>query len=363
VESLGYKSQMYSDCCVFIKISKTGHPIILATFVDDLLVAYCLVDEDEVNADIALLYSHFELTNMGDVALILGMRVTRDRKKRSIKLDQQSYTNDMMHEFGIEEKEHEDDPSTSVTELIQFATMPTTDLLTQHSKLVELNQHEYASAVGSIQYAACNTRPDISFMTNQLAAFNGTPCIGHVKAVRKLLCYMNHTSHIGLHYATSDATVPLQLYAHSDADWAKNIENRKSISGHVIYLDGCPILWKSEKQKCTSQSTQEAEYVAASECAKQLIWCQRLCADFQYESVGLPILYIDNAAAIALTQAEQLPVKARHIDLRYHFVRQCYMDGNLSVQHISSKYNGADILTKSMIGKDYNHARSVLMRQ
>jgi hypothetical protein len=132
---------------------------------------------------------------------------------------------------------------------------------------------------------------------------------------------------------------------YSDADLAGDVDQRKSTSGIAFFLNNSPITWQSSKQKVVALSSCEAEYIAAANAACQGVWLARLLGDFVDSA---PELKVDNMSAIALTKNPVFHDRSKHIDVRYHFIRECVEKNRVSVEHISTEAQLVDILTKAL---------------
>ena len=145
----------------------------------------------------------------------------------------------------------------------------------------------------------------------------------------------------------------LDLVVYSDSDWAGDTENRISITGFIIYLLGVPICWRSKGQKGVTLSSSEAEYVAMSEAVKEIRFVYYLLESLGI-SVKLPIIVrIDNIGAIFMAENASSGVRTRHIDTRYHFIREHIEDGSIQIEFVRTSVNDADIFTKNVNKETY----------
>jgi hypothetical protein len=204
-------------------------------------------------------------------------------------------------------------------------------------------QYSYARIIGHLMHAAICTRPDIAFAVNYLAQF--TSCFGpaHITAVKHIIRYLKGTPAFGLVYHASELFAE---YGYSDADWGANHLNRKSISGNVYMLAGSTISWSSRKQPTIALLTMEAEYMGLSHAATQALWIRQL-----FEEVGLPsdaptTILSDNLTALTLSVESQYRARAKHIDIRHHFMRDCIESRKPSTLYVNTKENLVDALTK-----------------
>jgi hypothetical protein len=150
----------------------------------------------------------------------------------------------------------------------------------------------------------------------------------------------------------------LKRHGYSDSDLAGDIDDRKSTSGMVFYLGCNPISWCSQKQKVVALSSCEAEYIAASSAACQGLWLGRLLTDLMMKKEVEPIvLRIDNQSAIALCKNPVFHERTKHIEIRYHFIRDCVEAGSIDVQYVCTNEQLADILTKALSRPKFQEMR------
>jgi hypothetical protein len=210
--------------------------------------------------------------------------------------------------------------------------------------------------VGALQYLTF-TRRDIAFSVNQACQFMHNPMVSHVVAVKRILRYLKSTLHLGLHFHPS----PLHLQAYSDADWAGDPNDRRSVSGSLVYFGSSPISWASKKQHTISRSSTEAEYRALAITAAELAWIRQLLCDIHILLLLPPLIHCDNISAISLASNPVFHSRMKHLQIDYHFVRERVIMGDLLVQHVSSSDQFADILTKGLFISLFQHHCSNLM--
>jgi len=157
----------------------------------------------------------------------------------------------------------------------------------------------------------------------------------------------------------------LKPIGYTDLDFQTCRDSRKSTSGSVFVLGGGAIVWRSVKQTCTADSTMEAEYVAASEATKEAIWLQKFLKDLEVvpEMDKAITLYCDNSAAISNTKETRNHKRTKHIDRKYHIIREAVEDGIVDVVKINTEDNLADPLTKTLVTKKFEqHVEGMGMR-
>ncbi|MCO5584158.1 hypothetical protein L7F22_038081 [Adiantum nelumboides] len=184
----------------------------------------------------------------------------------------------------------------------------------------------YASACGSLMYAMVATRPDIAHAVGVVSRFMANPGRLHWNAMKSIMRYLKGTKNKCLCYGKG----PLELKGFCDSDMAGDVDTRKSTSGYVFTLVGGAISWCSRLQKIVALSTTEAEYISATKASKEAIWLARLCSEF-----GLPdkesMLGCDSQSAICLAENAMFHARTKHIDVRYHFIREVLEDNLITL--------------------------------
>ena len=215
----------------------------------------------------------------------------------------------------------------------------------------ELNQ----SAVGSLLYLSTKTRPDIAYDVGNVARFSSTPTQTHWIAVKRIMRYLNRAPDFGLLYLAD-----YNITGFSVADWAGDHDGQKSTSGFVFMMSGAEISWNSKKQTCTALSTVEAEYIALAKAAQELIWLQRLLMDMNKNPVDPMTIFEDKQSTIEMTKNPQYHGKAKHIDIRFHYIREMVTMNKIELKYCKSDKMIADILTKGIGKIQFAKVRSMI---
>ena len=184
------------------------------------------------------------------------------------------------------------------------------------------------------------------FAVRELAKFMTNYGVTHWNAAKHLLRYLQGTRARGLVLGHADEPYPL-FRGFTDSDWATG-EGRKSVSGYVMMIGNSPVAWSSKQQAVVALSSCEAEYLASTNAACQIMWMRQLLQELGYSQPGATILYCDNNGAIASSHDPHGHTRMKHIDIRVHFIRNCVNDGLIDVQRVSGKKNPADVFTKSL---------------
>ena len=208
-----------------------------------------------------------------------------------------------------------------------------------------LDATRYRSIVGSLRYL-CSTIPDISLSVGMVSRYLEAPAEAHWVAVKKILRYVSGTLNHGCCYKQGGAAAP-EVISYSDSDHAGDLDDRRSTTGVVFFLNSSPITWTSHKQKVVAVSSCEAEYMAAATAACQGVWLCRLLGGLTGDTPTRAKLRVDNKSAIALSKNPVHHDRSKHIDIRYHFIRECIEDGKVDVDHVGTDGQLADFLTKA----------------
>ncbi|GFW19304.1 retrovirus-related Pol polyprotein from transposon TNT 1-94 [Trichonephila clavipes] len=193
----------------------------------------------------------------------------------------------------------------------------------------------YRNLIGSLSFIAIRTRPDIMYAVNILSQFQANPGIKHWNCLLRLLGYLKYTQEYKLELSKVKS---LKLRCYSDSDFATNRDDRVSMGGFITFIDETPISWRTFKQKSVSLSTMEAEYVSLTEAAKEFIWLKNVIDN---KSLNLElsenVMFCDNQAAISFSKSPVENYRTKHIDVRYHFLRNLIYDKNYPT-HLEKEY-------------------------
>lgn len=220
-----------------------------------------------------------------------------------------------------------------------------------------MNTTQFKSLVGGLRYLV-HTRPDIAYAVGVVSRYMEHPTNLHMNAAKRILRYVKGTLGFGLVYAKGAGNYILKGF--SDSDLAGNLEDRKSTGGMAFYLDDSLITWVSQKQRCVALSSCEAEFMAATAAACQGVWLRNLLGQITDTKLGPVVIYVDNKSAIDLAKNPVFHGRSKHIDIRYHFIRECVERKEVEVRHISSENQRADVLTKAMSAIKFDRMRALL---
>ena len=219
------------------------------------------------------------------------------------------------------------------------------------------NQKLYQALVGSLLYLSTKTRPDIAFAVSSAAWFCTSPTKEHWTVVKRILRYLNGTRQFGLLYKANTSSD--EIAGFSDSDWAGDVGDRRSTSGYVFLLGGAAVSWKSTKQTTVALSTAEAEYIALSSASQEAIWLQQLISDLSKKAFHEMIIYEDNQSTICLAKNQAVHGRTKHIDIKYHFIRDLVEAGKIELVYCTTENMVADIFTKGLSIKQFEKIRQL----
>jgi hypothetical protein len=314
------------DKTLFVK-RNNSHFTIAQVYVDDIV--FGSTSDDEVKAFTHVMSNEFEMSLMCELTYFLGLQVYQ--KDDGLFFSQSKYAKDLVKKFGLEDCKIAKSPmSTSVS--------------LQHNPSEKcVDQTLYRSMIGSLLYLTAS-RPDISYSVGVCARFQSDPKESHLHAVKRIIKYVLGTIDFGIFY-TKDTNISIVGFC--DADWGGNKDERKSTSGGCFYVGNNLVSWHSKKQTCISLSTAEAEYIAAGSCCTQLLWMKNMLKDYGFPQSNFD-LYCDNTSAIQIAKNPVQHTKTKHIDLRYHFIRDLVEKTTLALLYIPTEKQLADIFTKAL---------------
>jgi hypothetical protein len=218
-----------------------------------------------------------------------------------------------------------------------------------------VDQKLFRSMIGSVLYLFAS-RPDIMLSVCMYARFQANPKECHLMAVKRIFRYLVHTPNLGLWYPKGST---FDLLGYSDSDYAGCKVDQKSSTGTCQFLGRSLVSWSSKKQNSFALSTAEAEYVAASACCAQLLWVKQTLSDYGCKFSKIPLL-CDNESAIKLANNLVQHSRTNHIDIRHHFLRDHKAKGDISLRHVSTERQLADIFTKPLDEQRFCALRSEL---
>ena len=333
---------MISDTCIYIK--RYGHLLcIIAIYVDDIVIAASTIQL--VNEIKNTFKGRFQMKDLGPISALLGCRIIQNNTLSTLTMDQSFYAKNILKTFFPEGLTASEVPMLSTTNLTT-ADSPTT----QEEKDL-MAKLPYRQAIGSLLWLAGGTRPDISYAVAQVARFSSNPGMVHWKAVIKIFRYLQNTINLGIKFSTStieNISTNINITGYADSDHGRCVDTRRSITGFLFLMSNGPICWQSKQQTSVALSSMEAEYMALCAATQEAIWLRMIMNDFNKEYNDSIIIYDDNQSCIDYTKNPTAYKRTKHIDQRYHFVKDQVLLNSINIRKIPTEENLADILTKPL---------------
>ena len=347
MEKLGF-NHGDADPTVFFRFGSNKSVEIAGWYVDDGLLASNSVESmDRMIEEIG---GTFDIQDLGEPDRLLGIKIYRDRDLGTIHISQPSFIDTIARRFDITHGRAISSPMDSSVNLY---------VSTNADETIDV---PYASLIGSINYCAISTRPDVAFATNKCAQFTSKPTLAHWEAAKRVVRYLLNTRDYGITYQQEGRGV--EGYGHNlagftDADFAGDVNDRKSTTGWIFTFNGAPVSWASKKQGLVTRSSMEAELVAGSMATAEGIWLVRLGKDFKHDFTPIP-MFTDNQSFIVFTRNDVNNARTKHIDTHYHYAREQVNAGNIQLRYVASLENPADILTKPLSPRKHVNLLSIL---
>jgi len=307
---------------------------------------------DELATDlIGRLAQHFKLRNLGPTTFLLGIAVSQDRVAGRIELSQRQYVLDILEHFGFSSC------SLVVTPMIPGLRLSKADAPSTDAERAEMANLPYANTVGALLYLAMATWPNIAYAVSVLFRFIANPGLAHWRAVKHVFRYLRGTAEARLVYRR-DAFDAQQLFsAFVDADHAGNPDNGRSTGGYALLIAGSAVSWSSRLQTITALSTTEAEYVAAVDAGKDVVWMRQLLGELGFTLSAPSVLCMDNQSAISVAKNPEHHGRMKHLDLRFYWLCDVVDLGLIAPVFVPTTAQVADIFTKPLACADMERCR------
>ncbi|CAJ2647424.1 unnamed protein product [Trifolium pratense] len=325
---------------LFVKKESDGRIIIVSLYVDDLI--FTGNDQNLFDKFKTSMERNFAMTDLGKMRYFLGIEVKQT--KEGIFMFQQKYACEVLKRFNMESCNSVCNPIVPGNKL------------KKDEDGIACDSTSYKQMVGCLMYLLA-TRPDLAFSVCLVARFMERPTELHVAAVKRILRYVKGTVSYGLWFEMGKND---ELVGWSDSDYAGDLDDRKSTSGYVFMIGSKAVSWCSKKQPIVTLSTTEAEFIAAANCACQAIWLSRILDHISSRKKDCITLYCDNSSTIKLSKNPVMHGRSKHIDVRFHFLRDLTKDGKVQLLHCSSFEQTADIMTKALSLESFCKFRDML---
>ena len=329
----------YSDAGVYVYRRQGGNKhdsdpnevSIIVLYVDDLLLMG--TSRSQIDKVKKTLGTQYKMVDLGPVKRFLGLRITRDRIARILDIDQEEYIEAVILNHGMTNCKPARTPLPAGA-VLQAAEADSPAKL----------RKAFQSLMGSLLYACLGTRPDLAFAISRLGKYSANPSEEHLNFLRYVLRYLQGTKHYRLRY---DGSSNAGLIAYSDSDWAEDKDDRHSQTGYIFKMACGAISWASRRQPTISLSSTEEEYKAASDTCRQMMWLRTFGQELGDDISSATPLCMDNQGAIFLAENPAIDRRTKHVEVRYHFIREYNVNGHVDLYYVPTKEQLADALTKN----------------
>ncbi|CAJ2672171.1 unnamed protein product [Trifolium pratense] len=325
---------------LFIKSGEGGKILIVCLYVDDLI--FTGTDEAMFSDFKNVMMADFDMTDLGKMKYFLGIEVVQTTS--GLFIGQKKYAKEVLKRFHMENCNPVGTPTEPGLKL-------SSDLDGER-----IDSTYFKQIVGSLMYLT-TTRPDIMYAVCLISRYMESPTELHLKVAKRVFRYLKGTTDFGIFYMKNGGSV---LTGFTDNDYAGDLDDRRSTSGHVFMMGSAAVSWASKKQKIVTLSTTEAEFIAAATSACQAIWLRRLLEELHFYQDGPTVIHCDNSSTIKLSKNPVLHGRSKHIDVRYHFLRDLVTDRTIDLVYCRSEDQVADIMTKSLKREAFAKLRGLL---
>jgi len=324
------------DHCIYIGIIHT-HTVLLAVFVDDILIA--ADNLDVINHVKSLFSKEYRIKDMGPAEELFNIQITQPF--HTIVIGQEPYVRTIREKYRsyVGARNYADVPS--MAEYIPREEAPSTQKQQDY-----IDGFPYSAIVGSLLYLAVVTRPDIMFAVGVLTRHLKSPSYASCKAACRVLNYLSRHPANAIKYSGCK----LRVHVYTDSDWASDRDTRRSTSGYVVMMAGGPVNWISKLQPIVTVSSMEAEYIACFFAVQDIVWMRQLLKDLGLERGRPTSVYIDNSSARQLAMNPVHHQRSKHIDIKYHWIRDMVSSETIKMIHVPTTDQRADFLTKNLRG-------------
>jgi len=330
-------TRLESDCSIYNYVNGDVK-IIVPIYIDD--ITFASKSKSAIDATVAEFSKHFKIRDLGDTKFLLGVQVIRDCKNYTIALSQHQYIIDMLERYRMSDCNPVQTPMQPGLKLSKSMCSQTPE------EAQEMENAPYLNAVGSLQYLATMTHPDIAYAVSCLARFNSMPESKHWAAIKHLLRYCKGTMDYKLQYSGQLSTDLFATFC--DASHGDCLDTGQSTGGYLTTLGRAAIGWSSKLQSFVTLFTTEAEYIAAVKAGKEIMWMRNILEEMGYTSKLPSPLHIDNQSALSVTKNPEHHGWMKQLDLFFFWLRDVVDKKQILPCHIAGAEQVADLLTKAL---------------
>ena len=338
LKSRGYNNSL-NDYFLFYR-KQGSSTVFIAVYVDDILLT--ANDAEEIDQLKNYLHNQFKIKDLGKLHYFLGLEILYT--EAGMLISQRKFVLDLLKEYNCTEYSSLASPLDC-----------TIKLKASEGKLLE-NPKSYRKLIGKLNFLT-NTRLDIAYGVQHLSQFMQEPREPHLQAAYHLLRYLKKDPTLGL---LMSSTNDYQVQAFCDSDWASCPDSRKSVTGYIVLLGSSPVSWKSKKQETISLSLAEAKYRSIRKVVGELVWLSRLFEELTVPCASPFPVFCDSQSTLQIAKNPVFHERTKHIEVDCHFVRAKLQEGLISLHHIGTGEQLADILTKALTGVKHSAILSKL---
>lgn len=339
-EELGFHASK-ADPCVRTRIDGDKYTV-TTTHTDDVLSASSSKEEAlRVMKEFA---DKWDLKDVDELQLLLGLTVERF-DNGDVGITQTAYFEKVLRHFGFW------DLSPLSTPLPPHTQVHANAAPLSEADIAFMKDKPFRPVLGTLIWGSSGTRPDISFACGALGHIQSRPNPEHWRLLVGVCRYVRGTLDYGILYRSLDVDGPgkgLKPLGYVDADWAGCIDSRRSTSGYIFLMGGAPVSWSSKRQAVVALSSTEAEYISLARGSQQAMWMKNFLSEINLAQPPPFLLNGDNLGSLSLTETTKGHGLSKHIDIRYHYIRDRVKEGDIAVRAVRTTENVADILTKAL---------------
>ena len=347
---LGFK-ECPSAPCIYYKEMESDECIIAGAFVDDLIFLNLTSHPHAIEDLGEQLRDHYEIKIESELEKFLG--AIFERHEDGLLMHLGPYVENMLERFEMKGCRPASTPEADAHSLSTSE---------DDERVLAQDDHSlFQSITGALMFAMVTCRPDLAHAVNMLARRMSRARVLDMKAARRVLQYLRGNARLGLLFKYGADPECASLRAYADADWANDPIQRKSTTGYIVFFNGAPVSWHSGLQGTISLSSCEAEYVALSECCREVDYLRSILDFVQHPADGPTEVFEDNQGTIDLASNPVHHKRTKHVEVKYHYVRDAQDKGRVRVVKVHTTLNHADIMTKATDQKTFTRHVSMIM--
>ena len=336
--------------CIYVKVTESG-VLVIGHFVDDLITLNLSSDPHAFDDVRAALNEHYTVHYASRLNKFVGAQFHTTEDGVYMHLTQ--YTEDLIAKYG------------QAAGTKKATTPEGNDDMAQDERLLQrADVQHYQSLTGALMFATTICRPDLAHAVNMLARRMASPRVCDLSAAYRVIRYLRHRTNYGLLFRFDQDERYPGFVAYADSDWAQDPERRLSTTGYIILFNGVPVSWHTGLQSVIALSTCEAEYIALSECCRELVYLRELAKFLRDPSVDAPtVIHEDNQGTIDLVNNPVHHKRSKHIEVKWHYIRMQQREGRVEIKKIHTNDNLADMFTKATSPQTFTRHFNAIMRE